>query len=523
MSIRFEYSASIPSDQDTLVITVFEDLELGTEGKAIDQACGHIISDVLERQKNFKGKHGQTLTIQTPKDSPYHQIVLVGIGHGDDNNDEPDNEDTELNEFYTHIEETGGKLFQALKSCGAANTTIILDMRQNSGLRIDEASLSAHLLAGLKLSSYKFDKYKKPKEDGETEAKLDVITFKVHDPDYTKQVCRELNAEVRGVITARDLGNEPANHLYPESFARTIMDELEPLGVKVTVIDDKKLDKMGAGAFMAVGVGSDHPPRLVLMEWKGAGKPEKGKYPLALVGKGITFDTGGISIKPSGGMQDMKMDMCGAAVVVGAMKSLALRNAETNVIGAVGLAENMPSHRSYRPGDIVRSLSGQTIEIHNTDAEGRLVLADTLTYIQKHHKPDTIIDLATLTGAIMVALGSTYAGAFVNDDDLWQALDQAGESTGEKLWRMPLDKDYKKEMESDIADLKNLGGGRLAGACTAAGFLEHFIEDGVKWSHMDIAGVSWGKSKTVTRPGTGASGFGVRTLNRYMRATLETE
>ena len=281
--------------------------------------------------------------------------------------------------------------------------------------------------------------------------------------------------------------------------------------------------KLGMEAILAVGKGSERQPRMVIMHWNGLyGSKTKDKdAPFALVGKGVTFDTGGISIKPGANMDEMKMDMGGSAAVVGTMKSLALRKAKANVVGIVGLAENMPSHNAYRPGDIIGSLSGKTIEVLNTDAEGRLVLADCLTHIQQKFKPRAIIDLATLTGAMMVALGQEYCGTFVNNDDLWKDMETASAQTGEKLWRMPLDEVWKEAMVSNVADLQNLGKtGRYGGACTAAGFLEHFIENDTPWAHMDIAGTAWRKTDQPTVPKYG-SGFGVRVLNQLIAENYE--
>jgi leucyl aminopeptidase len=328
-----------------------------------------------------------------------------------------------------------------------------------------------------------------------------------------------LSAHADGVYLARDLINEPPNTLYPESYAQRIKDELKPLGVDVDVIDDKKMEKLGMGAALAVGKGSERKPRIVVMTWNGAGNDSD---PVGLVGKGVTFDTGGISIKPSNGMHEMKFDMGGSAAVVGAMKTLATRKAKSNVVAVVGLAENMPSHNAYRPGDIIKSMSGKTVEILNTDAEGRLVLADCLTYIQKEYNPKCIIDLATLTGAIMVGLGQEYAGAFVNDDKLWSALDDAAKLTNEKLWRMPLDKAYSKDMKSKMADYNNLGGvSRYGGACTAAAFLEFFVDKDRDWAHLDIAGVAWNSRGKPLADKDTALGYWVRTLDRFVNDYAE--
>jgi len=277
---------------------------------------------------------------------------------------------------------------------------------------------------------------------------------------------------------ARDLVNEPPNSIYPASYAKLIKKQLAPMGVEVEILNETKMKKLGFGALLSVGQGSARESQTVIMRWNG-NKTAK-KAPIAFVGKGVTFDTGGISLKPGPDMDLMKMDMGGSATVVGTMKALAGRKAKVNAIGIVGLVENMPSSNAYRPGDIITSHAGKTIEILNTDAEGRLVLADILTYVQAKYKPEVIVDLATLTGAIMVALGFEYCGTFANDNDLWKQIENASQNTGEKFWRMPLDEAYRKEMESDIADLRNLGKTGYGGACSAAGFLEHFINEGVK-------------------------------------------
>ena len=517
MSILFDFSKalskSVSKKADTLVLTINEDLNLGHQAKKINEKTDGFIDKVLKHKKHFKAKAGQTLAISLPQNTDFDTVVFLGVGRLDETHP------------YLDIEEAGGKLISTLKSLMSQNIAVVLDHESHKdNQNITGPDLVAHLVSGIKLTNYKFETYKTKKHESETDkdkddtTNVESITFVSDDHKDAKKAAEHLAAEVEGVSVARDLGNEPANRLYPESFANFIQKELDPLGVKVTLLDAKKLKQIGAGAFLAVGQGSQRPPYMVIMEWNGASQKNE-TYPLALVGKGITFDTGGISIKPAGGMQDMKMDMCGAAAVVGTMKSLALRKAKTNVVGAVALAENMPSHNAYRPGDIIKSLAGKTVEVLNTDAEGRLVLIDTLTHIQKTYKPKTIINLATLTGAMMVSLGSAYCGAFVNYDELWSNLNKESRTSGEKLWRMPLDKQYRKEMESDIADLKNLGG-RFAGACTAAAFLEHFIDDDVHWSHLDIAGVAWGKQPKVIYP-KGPTGFGVRLLNRYVEQTHE--
>ena len=322
------------------------------------------------------------------------------------------------------------------------------------------------------------------------------------------------SAIVDGVILARELVNEPPNVLYPVEFARRAS-ELRKLGVEVEVLDVKAMTKLKMGALLGVGQGSVQPSRVVIMRWNGG---KKGEQPISFIGKGVTFDTGGISIKPSGSMEDMKGDMGGAACVVGLMHALAARKARVNVVGAIGIVENMPDGNAQRPGDIVTSMSGQTIEIINTDAEGRLVLADVLWYVAKNYKPKFMIDLATLTGAIMVALGTEHAGLFSNNDELAQRLHAVGEITGERVWRMPMGPEYDKLMDSQFADMKNAGA-RHGGSITAAQFLQRFV-DGTPWAHLDIAGTAMGAPKNEINHSWG-SGYGVRLLDRLVAEHYE--
>ena len=482
-------STKTPSKSATLcVIPVGDDLKV---------KANKFIKDALAASTIFKGKLGQTLSITLPEKEDFTHAVLLGIGKAKD-----------LDALKS--EESGGKLFTALKGAGVKSVALLGETLKPEQL--------AHIGAGAHLASYVYEKHKTPpKKKGAP--KFTTLELISGDAANVKKLYTSLSHTIAGTFLARDLVNDPPNHLYPESYAKIIKDELTPLGVKVEVLDEKKMLKMGMGGIMGVGQGSIRQPRMVIMRWMGA--PKSKDTPIALVGKGVTFDTGGISLKPGAGMEDMKMDMGGSAAVVGTMKALALRGAKSNVIGAVGLAENMPSSNAYRPGDVLKSYSGKTIEIHNTDAEGRLVLADTLTYVQEQFKPKTVIDLATLTGAMMVALGHEYCGVYANDDTLWSGMDKASGATGEKLWRMPLDKVFKDSMKGTFGDVQNMSKlGRWAGANTAAGFLEHFIEDGVNWAHMDIAGTAWIKTPKPTVPKYG-TGFGVRVLNQLIADTYE--
>ena len=323
-------------------------------------------------------------------------------------------------------------------------------------------------------------------------------------------------AVAAGVALTRELVSEPANIIYPESFVARCQ-HLAELGVKITVLDRPAMEALGMGALLGVAQGSVRDARMLALEWDGTnGAAEK---PLVFVGKGVTFDTGGISIKPAAGMEDMKWDMGGAGAVAGAIKALAGRKAKAHVVGICGLVENMPDGNAQRPGDIVTSMSGQTIEVINTDAEGRLVLCDALTWAQKTYAPDTVVDLATLTGAILVSLGDQYAGLFSNDDGLSDDLTAAGKAAGEPLWRFPLSDAYNKLIDSPIADMKNIGG-RYAGSITAAQFIKRFIDDGVKWAHLDIAGMVWADKPGATFD-KGATGYGVRLLDQFVADKFE--
>ena len=504
--ISISFAKSPKAKADTAVIFTDGKGKLLPSGAALDKKAGGLIAAALETRDGFKGKHGDVLSVILPKAAGYRQALVVGLG---------DLAKADILAF----ENAGGKTYGALKAISAKSVSVLLD--HDKAVTVKDADSAAAYASGLRLKDYNFDKYKtksiKDKSgDGKKSDGLKDVTIVTSAGSAADKAYADYEAIAGGVLFARDLVNEVANVLYPESYAAIIAKELKPLGVQVEIIDEKKMAKLGFGAHLAVGMGSIRPPRVVIMRWNGTSG--KKSNPLAFVGKGVTFDTGGISIKPAAGMEEMKMDMGGSAAVVGLIRALAVRKAKVDVVGIVGLAENMPSDRSYRPGDIVTSLSGKTIEVLNTDAEGRLVLCDALTYVQQTYKPKMIVDLATLTGAIMVALGFEYAGTFVNDDKLWSQLEASSKATGEKLWRMPLDEAYRNEMKGSVSDLQNLGNlGRYGGACSAAGFLEQFVEDGTPWAHIDIAGTAWGKSEkaTVTK---GASGFGVRLLYNLVTA-----
>ena len=405
----------------------------------------------------------------------------------------------------TDLENLGAKFYDFFKSSEIINLNINTDTVPEN-----KNDIVGHFLHGIKLKSYKFEKYK---------SKKNKINLSIEVIGKNKPTLKELNkfkAIEEGTFYARDLVSEPGNVLHPDEYAKRL-NSLKKDGLKITIYDEKKLKKLGMNTLLGVGQGSIRGSYLVTMEWKGRKDNSK---PLAFVGKGVCFDTGGISLKPAKFMEDMTYDMAGSAVVVGLMKSLALRKAKVNAVGVVGLVENMPGGNAQRPGDIVKSYSGKTVEILNTDAEGRLVLADALTYTEEKFKPKFIIDLATLTGAIIVSLGSEYAGLFSNDDKLSKQLIEAGEKVEEKVWRMPLNKNFDKLIDSKNADMQNINYVGGAGSTTAAQFLKRFILNKTPWAHLDIAGMAFSKYGGALNSG-GATGYGVRLLNKLIEDKYE--
>ncbi len=453
----------------------------------------------------FKGKLGTTLDLVAPHGFSADRLLVVGVEGGKD-----DKKGREADRPFDATSLGGavaGKIGRGIRA------VILFDLPRpldDAGQALTEFGI------GLRLRDYKFDAYKTKKKDDAEDTEATRVTIALagslaESPADPSAAARDAVAD--GVITARTLVNEPANVLYPEAFAERAK-ILEKLGVSVETLDIPAMERLGMGAIVGVSQGSARPGRIVIMRWNGADASEgDAAPPIAFIGKGVTFDTGGISIKPSGGMEDMKGDMAGAACVVGLMQALAGRRAKVDVVGAIGIVENMPGPDAQRPGDIVTSMSGQTIEIINTDAEGRLVLADVLWYVQDRFKPRFMVDLATLTGAILVALGQEHAGLFSNDDELAGRLVAAGIATGEKVWRMPLGPAYDKLIDSRFADMKNTGG-RHAGSITGAQFIQRFVND-VPWAHLDIAGMGMASPATEINHSWG-SGFGVRLLNRLV-------
>jgi leucyl aminopeptidase len=444
----------------------------------------------------FTGKNGSTLEIIAPSGLNVSRLIIVGTGK------ERDLEDRDLVKL--------GGIAMGRVPAAATQATIMAEFGAGA-LKADQI---AALVLGTRLRAYRFDRYKtKRKDDDERAGKVEV-DIACANPTAAEKAWAHAQGIADGVVWARDLINEPANVLYPNEFARRAS-TLRKLGVLVEVLDVPAMRKLGMGALLGVGQGSMHEPKVVVMRWNGG---KRGTDPIAFIGKGVCFDSGGISIKPAQGMEDMKGDMAGAACVAGLMHALAARKAKVNVVGAIGLVENMPDGKAQRPGDIVTSMSGQTIEIINTDAEGRLVLADVLHYVNKRFKPKFMINLATLTGAIIVALGQEFAGLFSNDDKLAERLSKAGEATGERVWRMPLAPEYDKIIDSKFADVKN-SGGRFAGSITAAQFLQRFVNK-TPWVHLDIAGTALGSPQTDINK-SWSSGWGVRLLDRLVEDYYE--
>ena len=502
-ALRIDFVKSPAKISDTAVIGLFSDRKLTDTAKTVDTMLGGIIKHQLKETTPFKASAGSTMNIALPPKAPYTRVILLGLGDAE--------------KLTPALAETaGGRLFATLKSLGAENA-VVLNLEELD----TEVSLELSVALGARLGTYEFEHYKtigKDKKKKEPDASLKTLSFISTDAKILAGYFDEEEDLASSIFLTRNLVNEPPNKLYPESFAQVIQKTLTPLGVKVEVFNKDKLAKMGMGCMIAVGQASENPPALVVMSWPGKkGKGKTKEQPIALVGKGITFDTGGLCLKPYEGMVDMKMDMAGAAAVVGAMHAVAKRKCPTPVVAVVALAENSVSDEAVRPSDIITSYSGKTVEVLNTDAEGRLVLADALTYVQQKHDPRLIVDLATLTGAILVALGTEYAGAFVNDDHLWDALSQASTDPGEKIWRMPRDEAFRREMDSPFADIKNVGAGRYGGSSTAAAFLSEFIDEGRPWCHLDIAGTASQKGTKPTSPKTFATGYGVRLLNEFIK------
>ncbi len=484
MQIRF--ADSRPIGDYALVLPV-----AGTDQKALGSLGGAAatIREALKRQR-FEGDASSAAEQFADVDGSVRRILAVGIG-------------TDAKPADA-AEKLGGTVAARLLTSGESHAVIDL-----SSFGFD-ADAAARVALAVSLRAWRYDRYRTRLKDKQKPT-LSQVTIVGAAADAESRFSNRWQPVIEGIKLTRELVTEPANIIYPESFVERVRQSVEGSGLEIEVLDGAAMAKLGMGALLGVAQGSVRDARLLVLRWNGG---SNGGAPIAFVGKGVTFDTGGISIKPAQGMEAMKWDMGGAGAVVGAMKALAARKAKVNVIGVCGLVENMPDGNAQRPGDIVTSMSGQTIEVINTDAEGRLVLADAMTWVQREAKPAVMIDLATLTGAMVIALGHEYGGMFANDDGLAQGLSAAGLATGDRLWRLPMGDAYNKIMDSPIADMKN-SASREGGSITAACFLERFVEDGVKWAHLDIAGMVW-SDKASSLYDKGATGFGVAVLDRYI-------
>lgn len=492
LSISFAALTAVPKG---VVLVLADDTRaIGPLARKLVEPAADLLARAMDVDR-FKGKLGTALDLLAPAHLDVPRLVVLGLGKA-----------SELKP--RDMLRLGGIAASRIPD-GAGEATLVVDLPEGT----IEPRAIADLALGACLRSYKFERYKtrkgKAEGEGEEEHGPVALTLLVPDPDQAARAWSSAEAVAQGVVLARDLVNEPPNVLDPPEFARQT-EALRTVGVTVEVLDGVALEALGMRALLGVGQGSAKDSRVVVMHWNGGAADEA---PLAFIGKGVTFDSGGISIKPAAGMEDMKGDMAGAACVTGLMHALAARKAKVNAVGVIGLVENMPDGAAQRPGDIVTSLSGQTIEIINTDAEGRLVLADVLWYVKDRFKPRFMIDLATLTGAILVALGQEHAGLFCNDDELAARLSAAGVTTGESVWRMPLDPAYDKLIDSKFADMKN-SGGRYAGSTSAAKFLQRFV-DQTAWAHLDIAGTGMGVPTSDINTSWGP-GWGVRLLNQLV-------
>ena len=491
MTIAIRFRPDLPADASIVALPVAKDglaqVVWGGQGDLSAIAQG------AAGASRFAGEAGTIVELFAG--DPVRHLVLIGVGAGEE----------------ADWEKAGGAITARFLASGA--TALTLDLSALSSAPGPKAV--ARFAAGAAQRGWQFNEYrtKLPETSKPTLTALTIVAA----PDGTQAEWAAQSAVTEGLTLTRTLVTEPPNVIYPVTFVERVRADVEGLGLEITVLGEAEMRDLGMGALLGVSLGSEREAQVLALKWNGAGE---GNPALAFVGKGVTFDSGGISLKPGPGMEDMKWDMGGAGAVVGAMKALALRKARANVVGVVGLVENMPDGAATRPGDILTSMSGQTIEVLNTDAEGRLVLADVLTWVQRTHRPGTIVDLATLTGAMIVSLGHEHGGMFANDDALADQLLAAGIATGDKLWRFPLSPAYDKMIDSPIADMKNIGG-KGAGSITAAQFVGRFVEEGVRWAHLDIAGMVW-----ADKPGTtwdkGATGYGVRLLDRFVADNFES-
>ncbi len=488
--MKFNFNSDLLKDKGVLLFVCAKNELMHGYLTNLDKKNANYIKDAM-KVVNFNYKENNKLDLILPKGSKSDRIIVLGIDKNSSSND-------------INLGKLGSTITAELNNKRIKEATLVLNDKTFN------ASEVAKILYGIALNTYRFNKYfsdrKKIRENY-----LETINLCIRNHQDVKNEWKRFNAIKEGVFLTRDLVSEPSNNLTPLLLSKEAL-KLRKIGLKVEQLDEKKLKQLKMGALLGVAQGSANKPYVVTLEWRGNKSKKTMDY--SFVGKGVTFDTGGISIKPSGGMEEMKYDMGGSAVVLGLMKALALRKTKANVSGIIGLVENMPSGTAQRPGDVVKSMSGQTIEVINTDAEGRLVLADILWYAQKKFQPKKIVDLATLTGAIIVSIGLEKAGMFSNNEDFANEVTKLGLKVGEEVWNMPVDDSYEKDISSDIADMKNVGSGRGAGSTAGAIFLKRFIKNTI-WMHLDIAGVTWAKSDRPMTP-KGGSGFGVRLLDELV-------
>jgi len=491
---------SVPKS-GALVLGVVEGCQLTSIGIEIDRLLSGELVKGISTNPSFTGKKNTSLILNGMVGLDISRIILVGLGNPADIS-------------KLQMQGMGATAVSAVNKARDELAGIVIERPNNSPITTEEMVSEVGL--GARLAAYRFDKYRTQIKDKEKPS-LKTLTLMSEGISTYEKAFLELQHVADGVYLTRDLVSEPSNIKYPSAIVKDI-ESLTSIGVDVELLSEKRMEELGMGAILGVGQGSRRDSYIAIMQWNGS--PKKDDKPLAFVGKGVTFDTGGISIKPSGGMEEMKYDMAGAGTVIGLMRALAGRKACANVVGVVGLVENMPDGNAQRPGDVVTTMSGQTIEVINTDAEGRLVLSDALWYTQKTFSPRFMVDLATLTGAIIVSLGTYQAGLFSNDDELSNRLIAAGKASGEEVWRLPMGARYDRDINSEIADMKNVGKGREAGSITAAQLLERFVGE-TPWAHLDIAGMAWMKRGDDPSVPKGASGFGVRLLNQLVRDHYE--
>ncbi len=488
--MQIQFAAARPDGDFALVVP-----SAGSNRPAADSLTDKAKLDSALKRQRFEGDSGSAADLFVDDGGNTRRLIVVGTGSDSAPADT--------------AEKLGGTAVARLLTSGETHAVIDL-----TGLDFD-ADATARVALAAELRSWRYDRYRTKLKDKQKPT-LKAVTIVGGADGAGERWKSRWKPIAEGIDLTRSLVTEPANVIYPESFVERCRD-LAKLGIEMDVLNAEQMRELGMGALLGVAQGSVREPRMLVLRWNG-GKP--GAAPVAFVGKGVTFDTGGISIKPAQGMESMKWDMGGAAAVAGTMKALALRKAKANIVGVCGLVENMPDGNAQRPGDVVSTMSGQTVEVINTDAEGRLVLADAVTYVQRKYSPTTIVDLATLTGAILISLGHEFAGLFTTDDDLASQLLTAANESGDKLWRMPLADSFDRLIDSPIADMKNVGP-REGGSITAAQFIKRFIDDGVAWAHLDIAGMAWADKASSTYD-KGATGFGVRLLDRFVEDTLES-